>query len=137
MRLLPIFLLAGLSACATAPVDHWADLTTDTDPATTPLDCGKFPLPSAVVDGDLVYDNDGANRLEAYRACSEANEGIAAEHVMQIAELKIVRKELTAAGRAQQSIADLRLEALTDERQHNFWTSIGYWVVIIGMGFAL
>ena len=137
MRLLLIFCLAGLSACATAPVDHWADLTTDTDPATSSLDCGKFPLPDEVVGEDIVYSNAGANRLDAYRVCSEANEAIVNEHVQQIAELKVVRKELTGAGRAQQGIADMRLEMLEDERQHNFWSTIGYWVVIIGMGAAL
>jgi len=84
-----------------------------------------------------VYDKAGLNDLNAYRQCSEANEGIAGEHALQIGQLKIARKGLVEAGLAQRHIADMREEMLKDERQHHFFQSIGLYAVIIGMGFAL
>ncbi len=89
-------------------------------------------------DGDeVVYDKASLNDLNAYRVCSEANEAIAGEHALQIGQLKLARKGLTEAGRAQRNIADMREEMLRDERRHNFFQSIGLYAVIVGMGFAL
>jgi len=136
MKILPIFLLVGLlSGCATAPADNpWADLTTETDPAAIPLDCGSFPLPDEVVGNSIVYSLEGTQRLEQYRVCSEANLAIAAEHAAQIGDLKDSRAALTSAGAHQRNIADMRLEMLEDERRHNLWSSVAYWVAIIGLG---
>lgn len=135
------FWIVGLSlsliGCATVETDPWADLTVETDPAETALDCGKFPMPAASDESSITYDVEGVNALEAYRVCSEANEGIANEHASQIDQLKTARKALTEAGEAQRNVAEMRQEMLEDERRHHFWTSIGYWVLIIGMGFAL
>jgi len=94
-------------------------------------------MPQEVVDDTLVYTNDGANDLEAYRACSEANEAIAREHALQIGQLKTSRAHLVEAGQAQRNIADMRQEMLEDERRHNFFMTMGYWLVIIGLGSAL
>ena len=135
---LTIFLIAGvvLSGCATAP-NPWQDLTVDTSPAATPIDCGSFPYPTGVQDESIIYDNAGVNDLERYRECSEANEAIAQEHALQIGYLKQSRYHLVEAGKAQKSIADMRQTMLEDERKHRFWSSIGYWIVIIGLGSAL
>lgn len=139
MRLLPIFLLVGvLSGCATEPVNPWLGATVETDPATTPLDCGKWPLPSEVTTtGDVVYDNAGLNDLDDYRTCAEANHGIVGEHAAQIGQLKVARKALVEAGQAQRNIATMRAEMLEEERRHNFWTNIGQWILIVGLGLAL
>ena len=135
MRMLLTFLLAGgLSACTTVAPNPWADLDTDIAPAVPPLHC-VMPLPDAVVGQSITYET--ASALEAYRVCSEANEAIAKEHVAQIGQLKIARKGLTEAGQAQRNIASMKEEMLQDERKHNFFTSIGYWIVIIGMGLVL
>jgi len=72
------------------------------------------------------------NDLEDYRQCSEANEAIAGEHVLQIGQLKLARKGLTEAGQAQRRIADMKETMLQDERKHHFWQSLGYWVLIAG-----
>lgn len=133
MSLLLIFWLAGLSGCATAPTANpWDGLTVEIEAATTPLDCGKFPLPDEVDGNVLVYSNNGANALEDYRKCSEANQGIATEHAAQIDQLKIARKGLVEAGQSQRRIADMKQEMLEDERQHHFWQSLGYWALIAG-----
>ena len=136
MRMSLIFLLAGvLSGCASAPPHNpWNALTTETSAATTPLDC-TMPKPDEVVGQSIVYTS--AHELEAYRICSEANEALVAEHALQIGQLKLARKGLTEAGRAQRNIADMRQEMLDDERKRNFFEKIGLYVVIGAMGFAL
>jgi len=126
------------SGCATSPpISPWEGLSVETDSATAALDCGLFPAPIKATEVEIVYDGGGVNDLEAYRVCSEANEGNVDEHAAQIKQLKIARKGLTEAGQAQRNIADMRAEMLDDERKHHFWQSIGYWVVIGAMGFAL
>ena len=138
MRLaISLILGALLSGCATVPNNPWQGLDVDTSPATTPLDCGTFPFPSETYPTHVVYDKSGLNDLDAYRTCSEANEGIAIEHALQIHQLKLARKGLTEAGQAQRRIADMKQEMLDDERKHNFFEKIGLYVVIIGMGIAL
>ena len=139
MKILPIFCLVGvLSGCATTPPENpWADLTTETDPATTSLDCGSFPLPNEQIGDAIVYGEDRIHDLEAYRVCAEANQAVVDEHAAQIGDLKQSRASLTSAGAHQRNIADMRLEMLEDERRHNFWTTLGYWVVIVGLGAAL
>lgn len=140
MNRLVIFSILGLSlsGCASAPpVNPWDDLTTDTNPAVTSIDCGRFPAPSDATDSMIVYDMVGVNALEDYRSCAEANQSIVDLHAAQIGELKVARGALVSAGKHQRNIADMRLEMLEDERRHNFWTSLGYWVVIVGLGAAL
>ena len=138
MRMLKIFLLAGvLSGCATVTHNPWQNLDTDPSAAVSAIDCGAFPYPSEVYKTHVVYDKAELNTLDDYKKCSEANEAIANEHALQIGQLKLARKGLTEAGAAQRSISDMKQEMLDDERKHNFFTSIGYWIVIIGMGAAL
>jgi len=136
MRKLAIFSMLSailLSGCATSAPDLWQGLETETQAATTPLDCGSFPLPSENYSTHVVYDKASLNDLNDYRKCSEANEAIAGEHAMQIDQLKIARKGLTEAGRAQENISAMKQAMLDDERRHNLFMSVGYWVVIIGL----
>ena len=141
MRTLLLFSISSvilLSGCASGPPHNpWDALTTETSAAVTPLDCGSFPLPTESYPTHVVYDKASLNDLNAYRQCSEANEGIAGEHANQVDQLKIVRKNLTEAGRAQRNIADMKQEMLDDERKRNFFEKIGLYVVIGAMGFAL
>ena len=135
MRMLLIFSAVGvLSGCVTQPADPWQDLTVEVEPATAPIEC-RMPLPDEVIGQSIVYET--AHSLEAYRVCSEANEALVEEHAAQIQQLKIPRQHLVEAGQAQRHIADMRQEMLEDERRHNFWTSVGYWVVIIGLAASL
>ncbi len=131
---LTFFLVGALSACAAPIPNPWLGLDTDLSPATDPIHC-VLPRPDEVIGQSITYTT--AHSLEAYRLCSEANEAIVTEHTLQIGQLKIARKGLVEAGQAQRHIADMREEMLRDERRHNFWQSIGLYVVIIGMGFAL
>jgi hypothetical protein len=71
------------------------------------------------------------------RDCAEANYAIASEHVTQIDNMRESVQHLADAGQAQYRIAQMKQEMLDDERKHNFYTSIGYWVVIIALGAAL
>lgn len=132
MRLLLIFLLAGVVSCASVPENPWDGLTVDTVPAAQPLDC-VWPAPNDVIGDSVVFDNAGVNDLDDYKQCSEDNAAIVTEHAAQIAELKVARKALVESGQSQRNIAEMRAEMLEDERRHNFYTSIGYWVVIIGL----
>lgn len=138
MKMLRIFLLVGvLSGCATTQVENpWDDLSTETDPAATSLDCGSFPLPSGATETGIEYNKAGTNNLEAYRQCAEANQAIVDLHAAQIGELEISRAALVEAGQSQRNIAQMRQEMLDDERQHHFWQSLGYWVMIIALGAA-
>lgn len=134
-----MFLIVGvsLSGCATSPPESpWAGLTTDTEAATASIDCGSFPFPSSATGVEIVYDEAGVNSLEAYRVCSEANEANVDEHAAQIMQLKISRQALTEAGQAQRNIATMKQEMLEDERRHHFWSNIGQWILIIGLGAA-
>lgn len=126
-----------LSGCATQSLNPWDGLTTETGPAVTPLDCGQFPVPSLFTQLDATYDQTGLNDLNAYRVCSEANEALVTEHALQIGQLKLARKGLTEAGRAQRNIADMRQTMLEDERKHNFFEKIGLYVLVIGLGVSL
>ncbi len=131
MKMLKTFLLAGvLSGCATAAPDPWQGLDVTLSPATAPIHC-VLPLPDEVIGQSIVYETSHA--LEAYRVCSEANEAIVIQHALQIGQLKLARKGLTEAGQAQRRIADMRQTMLEDERRHNFFKSIGLYVVIIGL----
>ena len=132
--LLTFFAVGVLSGCATQAPNPWAGLDVDVSPAVDPIHC-VLPRPDEVVGQSIVYET--AHDLEAYRVCTEANELIAKEHVAQIGQLKLVRQGLVHAGQSQRNIADMRLEMLEDERKHNFFTSIGYWIVIIGLGVSL
>ena len=134
MKTLKIFLLAGVLSGCTTTSNPWEGLEVDTSPATTPLHC-VMPLPDEVVGQSIIYSS--AQNLEEYRVCSEANEAIATSHALQIYQLKVARKALTEAGDAQQNISEMRLQMLEDERRHNLWTSVGYWVVIIALGVSL
>ena len=137
MKILLLSLVLGVSSCASVPVDPWQGLDPDTTPATTSIDCGGFPLPSEASEGHIAYDKAGTNALEAYRACSEANQAIVDAHAQQIGQLEFAVQGLVDAGQAQYRIAEMRQTMIEDERKHNFWTSIGYWFVIVGMGLAL
>jgi len=138
MRQLALFLIAGasLSGCVTTP-NPWLGQVTETEAAAAPVDCGSFPMPTQFDGDNITYDNAGVNDLEAYRVCSEANKAIAAEHAAQIGELKTARAALVSAGAAQRNIADMRQEMLEDERKHNAVMSVGYWIIILGLGLAL
>ena len=129
MRLI-IILALFLSGCATVTPNPWQDLDTDLSVATGPIHC-VLPRPDEVVGQSIVYTS--AHALEAYRVCSEANEAIVTEHALQIGQLKLARKGLTEAGQAQRHIADMKQTMLNDERRHNLYMSVGYWVVILGL----
>ena len=133
MRTLVCFLIVGvLSGCATTTPNPWKDLTMDTSPAVGPIDCPRFPLPSSFTADTIVYDEDGANAMEAYRACAEDNRDLVTEHAAQIGQLKIARKGLTEAGIAQRNISDMRQEILEQERRHWLFERIGYVILTIG-----
>ena len=146
MRAWKLLLIAGasLAGCASNPPhDPWAGISLPDGPIAKPVDCGPFPYPTELLDTDADgaidtyrYDRAGANELEAWRTCSGANFTIAAEHADQLDYLRVGAAELVQMGQHQRRIADLRLEMLEDERRHNFWASIGYWVVIGALGAA-
>jgi len=129
-----LFLVGGISACATPAPNPWQGLDTNLSPAADPIHC-VLPRPDDVIGQSIVYET--AHALEAYRLCSEANEAIVIEHAAQIGQLKIARKGLVEAGQAQRRVCDLKDEIIKEERQHFFWQSVGQWVVIGACGLAL
>ena len=138
MRTLVLSLISfALVSCAsTPPVNPWDGLDVGLEPVATPLDCGSFPLPSESYKTHVVYDKAGLNDLNAYRQCSEANEGIAGEHALQIGQLKIARKGLVEAGSAQRRITDMHKQMLEEERRNHLISTIG-WAAIALAGIAL
>lgn len=133
MRIWLICCVAGLASCASVPESPWEGLTVDTEAAQASLDCGGFPRPDEVDGEAFVYRENGANRLEAYRVCAEANQAVVDEHAATIGHLKVARKALVEAGQSQYNIAAMRQQMLRDERRHHLFTSIGYWVLIVGL----
>lgn len=135
--LLLLMVGAGLNGCAATPAPNlWDDIEVPTGAAVTPLDCGQFPLPTIFNDAGASYDKAGVNLLEAYRVCAETNAEAGVANAEQIEFLRLAATDLVVAGQHQRHIADMRLEMLEDERRHNFWTSVGYWVVIVALGYA-
>lgn len=122
--------LLALSSCASVPVNPWDGIEAPSEAIESPLPCAELPAPQA-------FDDIGKGRIQAMRECAVANYDIASEHVIQIQHMRESVGHLTEAGQAQYRIAQMKQEMLEDERRHNFWTSIGYWFVIIGMGIAL
>ena len=132
-----LLLLILLGGCASGPPENpWDGIEVQSKPAATPVDCGRFPMPSEVIGESIVYTNSGANDLEAYRQCSEANRGIASEHAQQIDQLHIATRGLVEAGQAQRRVADLRQQILQEERRHWFWERLSYWAGFIVIGVA-
>lgn len=123
-----------LWGCSTTPDNPWAGLDTEVNAAEGPLHC-VMPLPDEVIGQSIIYET--AVELEKYRVCSEANKALVDEHAAQIYQLKLARQGLVEAGRAQRNIADMRQQMLEDERKHHFYSSIGYWVVILGLAASL
>jgi len=101
-----------------------------TEAIEAPLPCSELPEPKS-------FDDIGKGRIQAMRDCADANYDIASEHVIQIEHMRDSVQNLTDAGQAQYNIAQMKQEMLDDERKHNFYTSIAYWVVIIALGAAL
>ena len=138
MRIFALFSIIGvLSVCASQAPNPWESIEVPTGEITQPIDLGKFPLPSQSDPRGIWYDIEGTNSLETYRLKAEGNTAIALAHAEQIEALRKGVDGLVEAGKAQRRIADMKQEMLESERRHNFYTSIGYWAVIIGMGFAL
>ena len=139
MKRLLIFLISfvSLSGCATPTVDPWQGLDVDMSDAATSIDCGSFPMPVSTTQNSATWDKQGMNALNDYRKCGDDQALLVDEHAQQIGQLKVARKGLTEAGQAQSNIASMKQEMLDDERKHNSYTSVGYWIVIIGMGLAL
>ena len=122
--------LLVLSSCTSTPVNHWESIEVPTEAIEAPLPCAELPKPTS-------FDEIGQGRIQAMRDCAEANYAIASEHVIQIENMRQSVQHLTDAGQAQYRISQMRQEMLEDERRHNAWSSIGYWVVIIAMGVSL
>ncbi len=142
-----IFLIIGASlsaGCASQPRENpWAGATTETGAAAGSLDCGSFPFPSEARDTNddgqpdlFIYDSSGANDLEQYRICSEANEGNVDEHAAQIMQLKVARASLVQSGKSQRHLTEMAQQMLEEERRHNFWQKLG-WAAIAIAGVAL
>ena len=125
-----------ISGCALEPVNPWDSIETDETPVEAPLVLPELPKPTIVGD-TVVLDADQAAQIRNYGIISRTNTVMAQEYAQAINERQRANTALVEAGKAQRVQADILREQLEDERRHNFWTSIGYWVVIVGMGLAL
>lgn len=77
-------MLSGIrSPSQTPPESRWTGLSTETDSVPGAVDCGHFPAPDELTDAFMIYSEDGVNNLEAYRACSEANQGNADDYAAE------------------------------------------------------
>ena len=139
MRAFALSLIAGasLSACASAPpANPWDDVDVSEEIASTPPDCGSFPMPSAIEDDRITYDEAGVNALDAYRTCAETNQIVAAERTAEVNQHRVAEASLVEAGQHQRRIAELQRELLEDERRARFWERTQYWFMIVVLGAA-
>ena len=82
-------------------------------------------------------DEIGKGRIAAMRECAMANYDIASEHVTQIEQMRFAATNLIEGAQHQRQIAVMKQEIIEQERRSNLYTSIGYWVVILGLAVAL
>lgn len=136
-RCLKLFLVGVLiSGCSTVQTNPWDDIELDEDPVEAPLALPELPKPTIVGD-QVVLDASQASRIREYGIIARANTMMAQEYSTSINERKRANTALVEAGQAQRVQSEMRLQMLQDERRHNAWTSIGYWIIIIGLGTAL
>jgi len=134
---LTLFLIGTLcSACATTQPNPWDSIELDEKPVEAPLVLPELPKPTIVGD-TVVLSPDQAAQVRDYGIIARANTIMAQEYAKAINERQRANTALVGAGKAQRIQSEMRLEMLEDERRHNFFTSIGYWVVIIALGAAL
>lgn len=123
-------LVGNLLACATHQVNPWDSIEVPSEAIETPLPCDELPEPVAL-------DEIGKGRIDAMRECAMANYDIASEHIVQIESMRDAAGNLIDAGQHQRRIAEMKQQMLDDERRHNFFSTIGYWIAIIGLVVAL
>ena len=134
---LKLFLVGVLiSGCSTVQTNPWDAVELDETPVEAPLALPELPKPTIVGD-TVVLDSGEAALIRAYGIIARANTTMAEEYSKSINERKRANTALVEAGQAQRIQSEMRLEMLEDERRHNFFTSIGYWVVIIALGVSL
>ena len=134
---LKLFLVGALiSGCSTVQTNPWDSIETEETPVTGPLVLPELPKPTIVGD-TVVLDASQAAQIRAYGIIARANTTMAEEYSKSINERQRANTALVEAGKAQRVQSEMRLEMLEDERRHNFFTSIGYWVVIIALGVSL
>ena len=136
-RYLKLFLAGVLiSGCASEPTNPWNDIELDETPVEAPLALPELPKPT-IVGETVVLDASQAAQVRSYGIIARANTVMAEEYSKSINERKRANTALVEAGKAQRAQSEMRLEMLEDERRHNFFTSIGYWVIIVALGISL
>ena len=125
-----------LVGCATTQTNPWDDIELDEAPVEAPLTLPELPKPTIVGD-TVVLDANQAAQVRSYGIIARTNTTMADEYSKAINERKRANTALVEAGKAQRVQTSLLREQIQDERRHNFFTSIGYWVVIVALGFAL
>ena len=131
-------LLAGalISGCAAERINPWDAIELDETPVEAPLTLPVLPKPT-IVGETVVLDASQAAQIREYGIIARTNTTMAEEYSKSINERKRANTALVEAGQAQRVQSEMRLEMLKDERQHNFWTNMGLYVVILALGFAL
>jgi hypothetical protein len=122
----------SLISCASAPSPNpWGSVEIPGEPATQPTALPDWPQPIDFTEGTVTFDLEGAGRLESWRVIALGNTEIAAAHADQVDDLRDAAGSLVEAGKAQRTVADLRLEILEEERRAHTVEKIGLWAMVV------
>ena len=126
-----ICLSACVLSCAT-PADNW-DITIPDSEVPQVIELPVFPDPIESNNDMAVYSKDAVKEMVLYTIAAKANTGAGEELAEEVKDLRRGAEKLVEMGKIQENISNMKGEALDDERKHNFFMTIGYWAVILGL----
>ena len=118
-------------SCAT-PADNW-NITIPDSEVPEVIELPAFPDPIESNNDMAVYSKDAVKEMVLYTIAAKANTGAGEELAEEVKDLRRGAEKLVEIGKIQENISNMKGEALDDERQHNFFMTIGYWAVILGL----
>ena len=118
-------------SCAT-PADNW-DIKVPDSAVPEVIELPAFPDPIESNNDMAVYSKDAVKEMVLYTIAAKANTGAGAELAEEVKDLRRGAEKLVEMGKIQENISNMKGEALTDERRHNFFTTIVYWAAILGL----
>lgn len=92
-----------------------------------------FPKPINSTETTATYTKDSVVDMVEYTISAKANTKAGQALTEEVKDLRRAAQSLADAGQTQENITNMLNVMLQDERIHNVYMSIGYWVIIIAL----